>query len=942
MSAELFIGRQEELKKFESTLETYSEKSPFIVFIYDAAQKEEDKGGIGKTWLLHQFLEMAQAEKYRNQFIVNPEIFDFHEPIYRDRLSRISRFVRFLEERIPTKAFKPFWEALREYYARGVEVERVYQVYYDCFGKLTQQIRKRIVLFFDTYEAVEKTLNYTRYPFRFIENREGNLLFVISGRNAPDLNTPLWKGREEQLVPFALQGFSDPEAAAFFKNAGHGELDLQLVAQLNQKAKGRPILLALICDYLKNILRVEDILRLNDQDFQEQLVAFIRQFKEPPIDQAIIAMAHLKHRCDRRLLQQLIGGEHDFKKIYRTLRALSFVRRLGSQREYLVLHDEMQRMVSQYVLKNPQDEKPLRQAISRAAIPFYKERLEALAKQETAAIKKKDLSGQQVLRDEKLILQAEQWYHELYANDGETLDEYIDDFYDPNFENSLLDYCFIFIDHLRDLEELLKLEAHDRNRIQMRYVRLNMQKFFFTGNDYYRTEAERAANDLLEKARQSGKALFYGAVLCDFGQLQFYLGNQIEAEKKIRASIEVFNVKPAPAAHDLPYYQGKSKNWLGYIFFQQGKFKEAIATLEEAERHLLKAESIIRADRKMTPVRKELRRRQIDDWLAQVRGNLCRVYRERGEFSKAVVNGESSLSKRRQLGNKKEIIKGLNTLGLVYERQENLQQASAYYREAEELLRIVPDPILEGRTLTNKATVLFKRDQFSNLLVRYTRKALAAAKLILATDEAAREQARALLTHVISLLFNSNSRELAIAYNNLGELDLLEDKYREAIENFANAVKVSQLGQDTYTLLNSMQRLALAAYLKNDELQFNKFAQNFLHTQKSLKNREETARYVMRFHLTLGNFHYDKLLDSKSNHVNEHFKEAFQSYTEAVALARDFAFESRKLTQEVFAERMLKLLKAKKEISPALQNQLKTLWENKNLDISELERYFTF
>jgi tetratricopeptide (TPR) repeat protein len=420
------------------------------------------------------------------------------------------------------------------------------------------------------------------------------------------------------------------------------------------------------------------------------------------------------------------------------------------------------------------------------------------------------------------------------------------------------------------------------------------------------------------------------------------LGRQAEAEKNLRESIAVFKVKADTTDQELLYYQGKSKNWLGYIFFQQGRFQKAITMLEEAEQHFLKAESLIRADREIAAIRKKLRRHQINDWLAQVRGNLCRVYRERGEFAKALVNGESSLAKRRQLGNKKEILKGLNTLGLVYERQGDLQQAYQCYLEAEELLRIVPDPILEGRILTNKATVLFKREQFSSLLVRHTRNALPAAKAAVATDEAARIQARALLTHVTSLLLTGNSRELAIAYNNLGELDLLEDKYEAAIVNFKNAVKVSQLGRDTYTLLNSMQRLALAAYLKNDAPQFDKFATAFVKTRKSLKNREETARYMMRFDLTMGNVHYDKLRHAKSKNFNEHFKQAFQAYTEAIVLAREFAYESQKLTQEVFAERMLELVKVKKEVSPALQNQLKTLWENKNLDLSELERYFTF
>jgi len=940
-----FIGRQTELKKFEAALDNFTPDSPHIAFIYDTAEKLEDKGGIGKTKLVYEFLRIAQLPKYGKNFIVIDEVFDFYEAVNRDQMSRLSRLVRHLEEKTKTKAFDRFWKNVRDYYLKNVSIEKVLEDYWSGYNQMCEETGKKVIRFFDTFEAAEKTLNYLKESYRFIEDQIlANSFIIISGRNQPNFNASIWSGFAEKIIHFPLQGFSNEEAKVYFQSAGFRELKDQQIAALNHKAQGRPILLALMVDYLRNILTVEALLQLEDKDFKERLVAFIRSFRNPPIDQAILAMAHLKHWCNKNFLQRFVDPKQNFEDNYQLLKSLSFVRSLGTQEEYVVLHDQMQEMVSDYILDKDFADGSFRREISEWAMTFYQEEIANYKKREEEFTQKHELGKYQVARDERFILKAEEWYHNLFVNRAQNINDFFFELYDPSLERGYLDYCFILLSHLEDLNKLLSLTAHTQNRIKMRAARLHAEKFYFTNNQYYRDEAGKLFEELLQEARKSGSNMFIGGVLCDYGALLFYLREMSEAEKVLQDSIDALQRELSPGNYDIYYFLGKSQNWLGYILYQQGRFTDSIKILEDAEKSLFTADRLVleAPELKSKEDFRTLRREQIDAWIAQVRGNLCRIYREVGDIKKAIYYGESSLKRRKRLGNLREIVKGLNSLGLVYSRNEEMVRARELYDEAERFLQNVHDPILRGRILTNKATLLFKRDKFSDSLAKYTRKMLMAAKNDLELDADDLNEAKNLLIGVIKALENTNLRELATAYHNLGELFLLEEKYEEAINGFNNAVQVAKVENDTYTLLNSRQRLLQTAYLKEDTDRFYKFRQAFETDKKKLVGFEETARYVMRFYITVGDFYYDQLFtDDEAADFDENFRSAFQAYTEAILYTRSYAQGSAAFAQEVFAERIFELLKSK-TISQDLRDELVQEWQQQGLDTKELQRYFDF
>lgn len=937
-----FIGRIAEIKKFKNALTSFSATNPVFAFAYDAFEQEEDKGGIGKTWLLNQFVKVARTPEYADKFFVIDEVFDFHRPVYRDRLSRLSIFAKIVEQKTRSTAFDKFWIALKDYNAKSAVFEKVFATYYDGLTQFCNETGKNIVLFLDTFEVAEKTLNYAAAPYRFIEDREKNIFFVISGRHAPNLQTPLWQGREKQLVLFPLKGFSNSEAREYFHGAGYVHLTEQQVTALNTKAKGRPILLALIVDYLQNILKLDDILRLEDSTFKQKLVEFIREFRNPPVAQAVLAMAHIKHRCDKAFLQRFVGALSDFNAFYEKLKSFSFVRQLGS--DYIVLHDEMQKMVSEYLLPDQFVFNALRRDFSEQAIKFYEEHIKAAEQLIIKYQKQNNFAGEQVAKDEKFDLKAEQWYHQIYIDYRHDLEPYFASFYDPLFEAGLLDSCFILLEQLDDLQKLLKFDGHDKNRVKIRQARVNREKFYLTGNRHYYDQAQQSFTELLESARQSHEKLFLGSVLCDCGVLHFYAHEDDRAEALLQESIAVLSVKDESNALDRLYYLGKSQNWMAYVIYNQGRFKASIAIMSEAEKLFTQAEADTKiADAtRMKSDRKNVRVQQINDWLAQVRGNLCRIYREQGDFNQALRLGESSLSKRRTLDNPREILKGLNSLGLVYERRGEIHRALQCYREAETLLRNVPDPILEGRILTNKATLLFKRETFSSLLEIHTRAALNEEKELIGVTPENRKEAREFLNKVISSLERTTSRELAVAYNNLGELALFEGHYDEATMNFHRAAGISQSGKDSYTLMNSLQRLVLSAYLMESGELWDEHQQTFTEARAKLKSQDETARYYVRFLLTVGNYYFDKLFNGVSpEDFNRHFQQAFQSFSEAIVHAKSGAPGKTQTARNVFTERLLELLKAGR-ITPEHQKTLIQYWQQNSLETDELVAYFSF
>ena len=83
-----FIGREEEIAFLTKWLADVD--APSIVYIHDALEEKEKKGGIGKTWLLRKYYELVEPQ-HKN---VIPVVVDFFNVLDRNSVVIAERVVQ--------------------------------------------------------------------------------------------------------------------------------------------------------------------------------------------------------------------------------------------------------------------------------------------------------------------------------------------------------------------------------------------------------------------------------------------------------------------------------------------------------------------------------------------------------------------------------------------------------------------------------------------------------------------------------------------------------------------------------------------------------------------------------------------------------------------------------------------------------------------------------
>ena len=95
----IFVGRRKEIDIFLRWLN--DDDAPWILYLHDAAEKAEKRGGVGKTWLLREYVRQARAAR-QDLAIVS---IDFFNVVDRDRIVIAERVVQQLQEAFPGVCF---------------------------------------------------------------------------------------------------------------------------------------------------------------------------------------------------------------------------------------------------------------------------------------------------------------------------------------------------------------------------------------------------------------------------------------------------------------------------------------------------------------------------------------------------------------------------------------------------------------------------------------------------------------------------------------------------------------------------------------------------------------------------------------------------------------------------------------------------------------------
>src|SRR2546427_11944062 len=115
-----FIGRTRDITFLKEWLATID--APSIVYIHDALEEKEKKGGTGKTWLLRRFYELVEQSSVRD---VIPVAIDFFNVQDRDSITITQRVIQAINKKYPHWSASQFEKHLQDYHetTRGRQTE---------------------------------------------------------------------------------------------------------------------------------------------------------------------------------------------------------------------------------------------------------------------------------------------------------------------------------------------------------------------------------------------------------------------------------------------------------------------------------------------------------------------------------------------------------------------------------------------------------------------------------------------------------------------------------------------------------------------------------------------------------------------------------------------------------------------------------------------------
>jgi tetratricopeptide (TPR) repeat protein len=412
---ETFIGRTRELDIYQRWLN--DPKQPWILSFYDQSDK---KGGIGKTWLLHQCVSLTKK--------IRPDVtvvrIDFFNVLDRGSVTIAIRVADEFQKTYPDWKPMAFLARLQEFQQTleegGADVAVLRSQIFEALHADLQQLEARLkqtgralVIFFDTYELVESdpVIAVLAAGHTFPETYDFKQIgAVIAGRNPLDWKHPNWRGREREVLSVPMNPFSREEMIEYIKSRSFEsfKLDERNVPTFYERTEGRPILVGLAVDMLNyQLMSQEDLLNVSLPDFEATLVTQVNNLSNPT-NWLILFMAHAYHRFNFELLNWMLEATSlqalvphvKRQSLGENLLTLSFVRKATTSDEF-VLHDEMRRLIVQYCWNIQDLYESYRREVSRCALGYYEQKIRQISD-------KNDWVRQ--------TYEVEMLYHHLYIN----------------------------------------------------------------------------------------------------------------------------------------------------------------------------------------------------------------------------------------------------------------------------------------------------------------------------------------------------------------------------------------------------------------------------------------------------------------------------------------------------------------------------------------------
>jgi len=635
-----FIGKQKELNLIDELINK-SERLP-LIFI-------GGEGGIGKSRLLR---KVHNNLKTQHTLLV-ADVIDFDDLNF-----RIFQHVnRKIAKIIGENSFYDYLKIESEYYQniqKGVNYEQlekkrsdVNEKFIECFNRFSSE--KKIALFFDTTDHFDKEprlWDNLRENFVKLEN----VIVFMSGRNAERIGKSL-KTQDKYKVEFIkLEPFTDNETEEYLteKEARtHVKIEPELKDKLIRLSCGKPILIDLAVE-LRSRGLASDLLRIEGQEeFQRQLVIEIKDIREP-MHSLILAMAHV-YPLKSNMIEILLELQQDeAKELYQDAKTYVFVKILPDNS--IMLHDEMRRMIKQYVFKDELAHRLIQ--YSKTISQYFFDRIEQLEEQQ----------GKTEEQDLELgILKRRYLHHVLFFDKDEGIKTFVKMFDDDKqlfIKNQLVSRVDYYYDNLTEEQKCIV-------DIKKCWLYLNAGKY---------EEIKEIVKNILNKPDILSEYKVENLIL--YANAESRLGNIQEAISYFKKAVEISE------ENKLQIWLIKSHNGLGWAYRLTGDLESALTHYRDAQ-NLCLNEMISQTDK--------VKLRQLDEEYGLISNNLIFIMStKRANHATAIDLALETIAHWKKTGNKTGLGRCYSALGIVYFRNslyinslESFNEALAIFKELE-------------------------------------------------------------------------------------------------------------------------------------------------------------------------------------------------------------------------------------------------------------------
>jgi tetratricopeptide (TPR) repeat protein len=757
-SETIFVGRKKEIDIFLRWLN--DDDAPWILYLHDAIERKEKRGGVGKTWLLRECIKRAKA-MCPDLAIVS---MDFFNVVDRDRIVIAEAVVQKLQETFPTWSPVSFRKALSEYrtgdYTSGFSPEkdvadiRIRDTLSSALSSDLEHLanhlaetQKALLLVFDTFEMIED--NPVIAVLGLLQSFPDDYHFkhtsvVIAGRNELNWTHQNWIGRQTEVLDVALAPFDQEEMLDYIAAESIHDQSLQNeeTQKLYRLTEGRPILIGLVTDVLNHdIMPLKDLVAVPATRFEENLVAQINAL-ESPLNWAVLFMAHAYHYFNMSILDWLAQKlnlnyleDIDQELVLQKLPELSFVRRPGSGDDF-VLHDEMRRLVTEYCWSLQDPDHSIRKEISRCIIDYCDQQLQL------------DLSEQ-----EQQLYVIMKLYHTLFLDRNKGLA-----YFHARFTSAIDNWRSAFA---RSLLQEVRQFAHELTPEQ--HYEMNLAEVRLLRTEENPVGALREYERLEREADETWRVEHKSDLLMEKGRCYLQLSKLLDA---IDCFTEVLEIEKARGnEQELPRILGL----LGFIYRRRGQFDVAMRYYQE----------VIGEHKKLGN----------EVSYATMLNNISNVHRLQGRTEEALRVCKIGLQERRRLFREKKTSEqaiglSLGTMGMIYLDADNLALAEQVLREAFET---------------------YNRIGY--------KKGIAATYNRLGEVEMARgklKEAKELLERAQATAKGVDTESLINSLNKQGRVLAQQKQWQEAVPFFQQAIELAHQTYDFYQQVESLIDLAEA------------------------------------------------------------------------------------------------------------------------------------